>query len=147
MAQPGPAASAAQMITQLEAARKLALADSAVYKQILPGITPLIGPGALVDVRRWGAEFLAEGFASPALSSAQKEEIVSGQGNILGTLRGMLEGPAAGMAQDPMVVKSAVQAATSLYPLVFRRVYVISLPVVPHWRWSAAVCDSSLTLV
>src|SRR5882672_6079903 len=118
MAQAGPAASAAQMITQLEAARKLALADSQVYKQILPGIMPIIGPSAPVEVRRWGAEFLAEGFASPALPNAQKEEIVVM--GILPTLRSMLEA----QGEDAMVIKSAVQAATSLYPLVFRRVYV-----------------------
>ena len=117
MAQSGAAASAAQMITQLEAARKLALADSQVYKQILPGIMPIIGPTAPVEVRRWGAEFLAEGFASPALPNAQKEEIVA---PILPMFRSMLEVP----EEDATVVKGMVQAATSLYPLVFRRVYV-----------------------
>jgi symplekin len=117
MAQSGAAASAAQMVTQLEAARKLALADSQVYKQILPGIMPIIGPTAPVEVRRWGAEFLAEGFASPALPNTQKEEIVA---PILPTFRSMLEVP----GEDAMVVKGMVQAATSLYPLVFRRVYV-----------------------
>ncbi len=116
----GTATSAAEMIPQLEAARKLALADPQVYNQVLPGILPIIGPAAHVEVRRWGADFLAEAFASPSLSSAQKEQLSS---DVLPTLRTMLEVP----GEDPAVVKSVVQAAASLYPLVFRRVYVISV--------------------
>lgn len=110
-------ATAAQMIPQLEAARRLALADPLVYKQIFPGILPIVGPSAPVEVQRWGAEFFAEGFASPALPNAQKEEIVS---DILPTLRQMLDNP----GEDAAVVKCVVQAAASLYPIVFRRVYV-----------------------
>ena len=112
MAQTG--VTAAQMIPQLEAARKLALADPLVYKQIFPGILPIIGPTASIEVRRWGADFFAEGFASPALSNAQKEEIIP---EILPNLKQMLETP----GEDVAVVKSVVQAATSIYPLVFRR--------------------------
>lgn len=114
----GVAASAAEMIPQLEAARKLALGDPQVYNQVLPGILPIIGPPAHVEVRRWGAEFLAEAFASPSLSNPQKEQLSS---DVLPTLRAMLETP----GEDPAVTKSAVQAAASLYPLVFRRVYVV----------------------
>ncbi|KIX01623.1 uncharacterized protein Z518_09349 [Rhinocladiella mackenziei CBS 650.93] len=108
-------ASVADMISQLEAARKLALADPQVYNQVLPGILPIIGPSAHVQVRRWGADFLAEGFASPSLSNSQKEQLSS---EVLPVLRAMLEKP----GEDPAVVKSAVQAAASLYPLVFKRV-------------------------
>jgi symplekin len=113
----GATASAAEMIPQLEAARKLALGDPQVYNQVLPGILPIIGPAAHVEVRRWGADFLAEAFASPALSNAQKESLSS---EVLPTLRVMLEAP----GEDQEVVKSAIQAAASLYPLVFRRMYV-----------------------
>lgn len=113
----GVTASAAEMIKQLEAARKLALADPQVYNQVLPGILPIIGPAAHVEVRRWGADFLAEAFASPSLPNAQKEQLTP---EVLPTLRAMLEAP----DQDPEVTKSVVQAAASLYPLVFRRMYV-----------------------
>lgn len=106
------------MIPQLEAARKLALGDPSVYNQVLPGILPIVGPSAHVEIRRWGAEFVAEAFASPSLPNAQKEQLSS---DVLPTLRAMLENP----AEDPAVTKSAVQAAASLYPLVFRRVYVM----------------------
>jgi symplekin len=112
------AATPAEMIPQLEAARKLALADPQVYNQVLPGILPIIGSTAHLDVRRWGAEFLAEAFSSPSLSNSQKEQLLS---EVIPPLRAMLDAP----AQDMEVVKSVVQAAASLYPLVFRRVYVI----------------------
>ncbi len=112
------AATPAEMIPQLEAARKLALADPQVYNQVLPGIMPIIGSTAHLDVRRWGAEFLAEAFSSPSLSNSQKEQLSS---EVIPPLRAMLDAP----AQDMEVVKSVVQAAASLYPLVFRRVYAI----------------------
>ena len=118
------AATAAQMIPQLEAARRLALADPLLYKQISPGILPIIGPSAPIEVRRWGADFFAEAFASPAVSNTQKEEIVS---DILPTLRQMLENDGG----DAAVVKSLVQTTASIYPIVFRRVYVCPLPVAP----------------
>ncbi|KAK4936084.1 hypothetical protein LTR10_022986 [Elasticomyces elasticus] len=113
------ATSAAEMIPQLEAARKLALADPQVYNQVLPGILPIIGPNAHIEVRRWGADFLAEAFASPSMPTSQKEQLSS---EVVPTLRAMLDMP----GQDMEVIKSVVQAAASLYPLVFRR--VISRP-------------------
>lgn len=110
-------ASAAEMIPQLEAARKLALGDPQVYNQVLPGILPIIGPTAHLEVRRWGADFLAEGFASPSVPNQQKEQLSL---EVIPTLRGILEN----QQEDVAVVRSAVQAAASLYSLVFRRVYV-----------------------
>lgn len=114
-----PGSSPAEMLGQLEQARKLALADSAVYNQIVPGILPIIGPAAAVEVRRWGAEFLAEAFASPALTSPQKESLTS---DVMPLLRNLIESP----SEDVNVQRSLIQAATSIYPLVFRRVYVES---------------------
>ena len=88
---------------------------------VLPGILPIIGPNAHLDVRRWGADFLAEGFASPAVPRQQKEQLSI---EVIPTLRGILEN----QKEDVSVVRSAVQAAASLYPLVFRRMYVIYVP-------------------
>ena len=121
MAQVGAAAS--EMIPQLEAARQLVLADAQIYTQIVPGILPIIGPTAALEIRRWGAEFLAESFASPALGKAQKEDLAV---QVLPTLRGLLEIP----GEDAAVVKSVVQTVASLYELVFKRMYVpANLPV------------------
>ena len=113
----GSGAAPVEMLSQLEAARKLALADPQVYNQVVPGILPIIGPSAAVDVRRWGAEFLAECFASPSVSSSQKEQLSS---EVVSTLKASLENP----GEDAAVVRSAVQTSASIYPLVFRRVYV-----------------------
>lgn len=111
-------ASPVEMLPQLEAARKLALNDAQVYSQVVPGILPLIGPSSAVEVRRWGADFLAECFATPSFPSAQKELLVA---DVLPALRGFLENP----AEDVAVLRSVVQTAASLYPLVFKRVYVL----------------------
>lgn len=115
------ATSAVDMISQLESARRLALNDPQVYSQVVPGILPLVGANAALEVRRWGADFIAECFASPSLPNAQKELLVA---DVLPTLRSFLENP----AEDSAVVRSVIQAAASLYPLVFKRMYVY-LPV------------------
>lgn len=100
-------------ITQLNAARNLVLGDAAFYPQIVNGIIPIIGAHARLELRRWGAEFLAEALASPALPTAQKEELAA---NVLQTIREILELPEG----DVTILKSVVQTAASLYPLVFR---------------------------
>lgn len=100
-------------ISQLEAARNLVLGDAAFYPQIVNGILPIIGVSAQLELRRWGADFLAETFASPALAAAQKEQLA---GPVLQTLKDILELP----EEDIVVLQSVVQAAASLYPIVFR---------------------------
>ena len=112
-----PGSSPAEMLSQLEAARKLALGDPQVYSQVVPGVLPLIGTAAALEVRRWGAEFIAECFASASLPNTQKEGLVA---DVLPTLRAYLDNP----SEDQAVLRSAVQAAASLYPLVFKRMYV-----------------------
>ena len=104
----------ASMIPQLESARQLVLQDAQIYNQILPGILPIVGPTATLDVRRWGAEFFAEAFASPAMTTDQKEELGS---QALPALRSMLEAN----GEDVAVLKSVVQSAASLYTPIFKR--------------------------
>lgn len=107
-----------EQIAQLDTARKLVLKDAAIYPQIVSGILPIIGPEAKVEFRRWGADFLAETFSSPALASEKKEEISL---MVLGTLKSMIENP----NEDTGVIKSVVQTAASIYPHVFRWMYVL----------------------
>ena len=114
----GAGVSPVEMISQLEAARKLALADAQVYLQVVPGILSIIGPNAAVAVRRWGADFIAEALSTPSLSNTQKEQLTS---SVLPLLKSLLEDT----AQDVSVVKSVVQAAASIYPLAFKRMYVL----------------------
>ncbi|KAK5950903.1 hypothetical protein OHC33_007975 [Knufia fluminis] len=104
------------MLPKLEQVRQACLADSSQYVQVVPGIVPILQGAQAVDVRRWGADFIAEAFATPALQGHQKEQLISD--TVMSLLRGMLENP----NEDTAVVKSAVQASASIYPYVFRRV-------------------------
>ncbi|KAI4237193.1 MAG: hypothetical protein L6R40_005971 [Gallowayella cf. fulva] len=113
------ALSVSEQLTQLDAARQLVLADSGLYPQIVQGILPIVGANARLELRRWGADFLAETFASPLLGSQEKERLSI---VILKTLRELLENP----GEDNNVVKSVIQAAASIYALVFQ--YIISNP-------------------
>lgn len=112
-----PALTVEQSIRQLDDARKLVLSDPNHYPQIIQGILPIIGPSARVELRRWGADFLAETFASPTVPAHQKETLSL---VVLEILRIMIENP----QEDAAVVKSVVQAAASIYPLVVRWTYV-----------------------
>ena len=113
--------SVTDQINQLEAARQLVLADSVLYSQIVQGILPIVSANARIELRRWGAEFLAETFASPALALQQKEALSV---IVLQTLRDLLEAP----GEDVGVVKGVIQAATSIYGLIFRYMYVPNTP-------------------
>lgn len=114
------AVSVADQLMQLESARQIVLGDSALYPQIVQGILPIVGVNARLELRRWGAEFLAETFASPAVGSQQKEHMSL---IVLQTLRLLLEN-----AQEDMdVIKSVVQAAASIYGYIFR--YMCVCPI------------------
>lgn len=103
----------ANTIKQLNAARNLALADPALYPQIVPGLLRIVGADAILDLRRWGADFFAETFASPVLTSDHKQNLSL---LILDTLKGFLDNP----NEDITVIKSVVQTSASIYPLIFR---------------------------
>ena len=117
-------------LAQLEAARQIVLADAGLYPQIVQGILPIVGVNARLELRRWGAEFLAETFASPAFAPYQKESSAVG---VLQILKDLLEKP----GEDAAVVKSVVQTAASIYSLVFRYMYVLFLVLhrrqAPSW--------------
>ncbi|CZR54124.1 related to pre-tRNA processing protein / PF I subunit [Phialocephala subalpina] len=108
-----PALSVEQQIKQLDDARKLVLSDANYYPQIIQGILPIAAPGARVELRRWVSDFLAETFASPSIPAQQKETMSL---IVLDTLKSMIENP----QEDAAVVKSVVQTAASVYPLVVR---------------------------
>ncbi|KAF2442389.1 hypothetical protein P171DRAFT_392221 [Karstenula rhodostoma CBS 690.94] len=113
--------------THLEHARSLALTDSKYYPSLMPGVLPLIGPNsnASLEVQRFGADFLAEMFASPMWSAEAKQPIAL---LVLDTLKYYLD-----EVHDRGVIKGAVQAAASVYPLVYR--HTISDPNdIQHWQ-------------
>lgn len=108
----------ANVLAQLNQARQIVLANAGVYPQVVPGIIGVVGPNSHLDLRRWGADFLAETFASPVLAAEEKQKLCLG---ILDTLTGYLRRKEErGEEEDVQVVKSTVQCAASIYPLVFR---------------------------
>ncbi|KAI1460320.1 hypothetical protein F4805DRAFT_390429 [Annulohypoxylon moriforme] len=100
-------------IRQLEDARKLVLGNAGYYAQVIQASLPIIGPSAQVEFRRWGAEFLAEAFATPAIAPGQKETLSP---LVLETLKLLVED----VNQDVTVLKSVIQTAASIYPLALR---------------------------
>lgn len=74
---------------------------------------PSIGPSAPLELRRWGAEFLAEAFATPALPNGEKETM---QPYVLTTLESLVDNT----SEDAQVLRSAIQTASSIYPLALR---------------------------
>jgi symplekin len=105
--------SVAQQLQQLNAARKVALENNSYYDRIVKGILPIIGRNAALELRRWGAEFLAESLATPVLRMSEKENMTVA---VLETLRGLIE---AG-DEDMIVLKASVAAAASAYPVALR---------------------------
>ncbi|KAI1470368.1 uncharacterized protein F4812DRAFT_417279 [Daldinia caldariorum] len=100
-------------IRQLEGARKLVLGNANYYTQVIQATLPIIGPSAQVEFRRWGAEFLAEAFATPAIAPGQKETLSL---VVLETLKLLVEDA----NQDVIVLRGVIQAAASIYPLALR---------------------------
>lgn len=108
--------SVSDQIRQLDDARKLVLGDVKYYPSVVKGILPIIGPSAPLELRRWGAEFLAEAFATPALPNGEKETM---QPYVLPTLESLLENE----REDPQVLRSVIQCVASIYPLAMRWMY------------------------
>lgn len=106
----------ASTIKQLETARNLCLADpNKLYAQIIPGLAPIINADAELELRRWGADFLSEAFASPVLAPDQKQSLAV---KVLDVLKGYIDKP----EQDALVIKSVVQTASSIYQFVVRHI-------------------------
>ncbi|KAF2146618.1 uncharacterized protein K452DRAFT_262560 [Aplosporella prunicola CBS 121167] len=128
--------SPADLVSQLNQARQVVLDNAANYPAIVPSILPIIGEKADVELRRWGADFLAETFAAPMLPPEPKQQLSL---LVLDKLREYLE-----IAhEDVGVVKGVVQAAASIYPLVFR--YTINNPHdAPTWQKMAAIKSNIL---
>ncbi|KAK0872925.1 hypothetical protein LTR87_012184 [Friedmanniomyces endolithicus] len=107
-----------QILKSLNEARNICLATPSIYPQVVPGVLPVVGQQQPLELRRWGADFLAETFASPVLPAEQKQELSLA---VLDTLTKYVHRKEdLGEEEDAAVVKSAVQCAASIYPLVFR---------------------------
>ncbi|KEY70073.1 hypothetical protein S7711_07858 [Stachybotrys chartarum IBT 7711] len=107
------ALSVPEQIRQLNDARKLVLGDVKYYPSVVKGILDIIPLTAPIELRRWGADFLAEAFATPALSNSEKETM---QPYVLTRLEEMVENE----KEDLYVLRSALQAVASIYPIAIR---------------------------
>lgn len=107
-----------EQIRQLDDARKLVLANVGHYPMIVQGILPILSPSSLPPLRRWAADFLAEAFAAPAMPSREKESLSL---FVLESIKGVLENA----NEDPLVLRSIIQAASSIYPLAMRWMCVL----------------------
>ncbi|WYZ42792.1 hypothetical protein EsH8_VI_000491 [Colletotrichum jinshuiense] len=138
MAAPSPQASVSDQIRQLNDARKLVLGDVKYYPTVVKSILPIVGPSARVELRRWGADFLAEAFATPALPGSEKETM---QLFVLDTLQTMVENP----KEDAHVLRSAIQTAASIYPFALRWIINNSYDTLT-WERMVAVKTSILRI-
>lgn len=126
--------SVSEQLKQLEDAKKAVLSDpQAYYSQIMVGILPLAAPNTNVELRRWATNFIAEAFATPTLPGKDKEGMSL---QVVGHLRVLLEN----QREDPYVLKSAIQAAASIYPHAMRWMYVQHLPLLQKALGYAPVC-------
>jgi symplekin len=116
--------SIADTLSQLRAARDIVLHDPTPYPQVVAGILQVVSPAAQIEARRWGADFLAESFASPVVAAEVKQQMAV---LVLDTLGGWLDRQKTmGQEEDVCVVKSAIQCAASIYPFVFRHTVTAS---------------------
>ncbi|TDZ53512.1 mRNA cleavage and polyadenylation specificity factor complex subunit pta1 [Colletotrichum trifolii] len=113
MASAAPQASVSDQLRQLNDARKLVLGEVKYYPNVIKSILPIVDPSARVELRRWGADFLAEAFSTPALPGGDKETMLL---FVLDTLQTMVENP----NEDPHVLRSAIQTAASIYPFALK---------------------------
>ena len=102
-----------EQIRQLNDARKLVLSDVQHYPSVVRGIVPIIKPSSSVELRRWGADFLAEAFATPALPNSEKETM---QPYVLELMESMVNNE----REDSQVLRSVIMTAASIYPLTVR---------------------------
>lgn len=105
--------SLAQQIQQLNDARRHVLGDVKLYPGVVRGLIPSIGASAPLELRRWGADFLAEAFATPVLPNGEKETLAP---YVLATIESLVQKP----DEDHYVLRGAIQTAASIYPLALR---------------------------
>ena len=108
-----------KQISQLNDARRIVLGDPSFYPRVVESILPIVGANAALELQRWGVEFLAETFASPVIPNKVKEQMAI---SVLSTLKDLLEIPG---GHDTAVLKGVVQASASVYPLIFKYMYVL----------------------
>jgi symplekin len=104
----------AQQIDQLNQAKQLVLQDASFYPQIIRGILP-IAQKPEPRLRSWCAKFLADGFASAEVNAGERQTLAVA---CLHTIDILFE------ETDLRVVKNLIECSASIYPLIFKHMYV-----------------------
>lgn len=99
-----------EQLAQLRKARTLCLQDDVYWPRIFEGILPIL-KSEVPELRRWGAEFVAETFSTPTLDDTRKTNLAF---KALDTLVDLIHG------SEAESLKFAVQSSASIYPLMFR---------------------------
>ncbi|KAF8242187.1 hypothetical protein K440DRAFT_591226 [Wilcoxina mikolae CBS 423.85] len=97
-------------LLQLGEARNLVLRDPGYWPQVLHGTLPIIA-GPVLEVRRWGAEFMAETFSTPVVDARGKQELAL---PCLDTMLRLLS------ENETEILKGVLQCSASVYPIIFR---------------------------
>ncbi|KAF8544419.1 hypothetical protein BDD12DRAFT_815871 [Trichophaea hybrida] len=97
-------------LQQLGEARNLVLRDPGYWPQVLHGTLPIIA-GPVIEVRRWGAGFMAETFATPVVDARGKQELALA---CLDTMLRLLS------ENESEILKGVLQCSASVYPIIFR---------------------------
>ncbi|KAF8467718.1 hypothetical protein BDZ91DRAFT_782414 [Kalaharituber pfeilii] len=100
-----------EQLTQLRKARALCLQDDFFWPRILEKVLPIMKSAP--ELRRWGAEFLAETFSTPTVDDTRKTNMAL---EALDTLVDIIQ------EREAELLKHAVQSSASIYPLLFRHI-------------------------
>ncbi len=101
-----------EQLQQLNTARKIVLENPPYYDKIVKGTLPIL-TSPFVELRRWGADFLAESLASPVLSTRERENLTLA---VLHMLKELLETP----NEDTLMLNSSIMDAATAYPVIMR---------------------------
>jgi symplekin len=111
-------------LQQLGEARNIVLKDPGYWPQVLERTLPII-TGPILEVRRWGADFLAETFSTPIVDARAKQELASA---CLDTVLRLSN------ETEISILKGVVQCSASVYPMIFRHMYVLPVTIITILR-------------
>jgi symplekin len=99
-------------LKQFSHARACSLQDVSLLSQLMPPIIGLAMERGELPLQRWAARFIAETADAARLAPDEMERLDL---TLLPAIRYFLEG-----GFDTIIWKASIQAAASLYPVVFR---------------------------
>ena len=105
-------------LQHLKDARAIVLKQPDYWPQVLTTSMGMVtSTNSLIEVRRWCADFLAESFSTPMIDLSAKQELA------VTCLDGLLQ---LSEETEAGILKSVVQCSASVYPIIFRYMYVLA---------------------